>query len=159
MGGVDGGGVAESGRGLNVVGGESDGEVAAVVPDCEVAAPADAGDGPAVAVFDPVGGGESEAAVVAAGDDHVSDAGPVPVGQGHLGCRRGVIETIRPGTAVEFGDKLAAGGHHDRVKAGRSIEDPSSESILGGLCNVADMDAIVIEIESERRRLAFAQGE
>ena len=46
LGGVDGGGVAESGRGLNVVGGESCGEVAAVVPDREVTATADAGDGP-----------------------------------------------------------------------------------------------------------------
>src|SRR5829696_2113918 len=82
LGGVDGGGVAESGRGLNVVGWEPDSQLAAVVLDGEVTAPADAGDDPPVAVFDPVGGGESESAVVAAGDDHVSDAGPVPVGQG-----------------------------------------------------------------------------
>jgi hypothetical protein len=61
----------------------------------------DVGDGPAVPVFHPVGRGESEAAVVAAGDDHISDAAPVPVGQRHLGCGSGVIETMRPGTVVE----------------------------------------------------------
>ena len=37
LGGVDGGGVAEAGRVADVVGGESDGELAAVVPDCQVA--------------------------------------------------------------------------------------------------------------------------
>jgi hypothetical protein len=56
----------------------------------------DVGDGPAVPVFHPVGRGESEAAVVAAGDDHISDAAAVPVGQRHLGCGGGVIETMRP---------------------------------------------------------------
>ena len=34
LGGMDGGGVAETGRLANVVGGESDGEPAAVVPHC-----------------------------------------------------------------------------------------------------------------------------
>ena len=97
LGGVDGGGVAETGRGLHVVGGQPDGQPAAVVPDREVTAPADVGDGPAVAVLDPVGGGEAESAVVGAGDDHISDAGLVPVGQRHLGCRSGVIETMRRG--------------------------------------------------------------
>ena len=67
LGGVDGGGVAETGRLADVVGGESDGEPAAVMSDCQVAVSADCGDGPAVAVFDPVGGGEAEPAVVACG--------------------------------------------------------------------------------------------
>ncbi len=71
---------------------------------------ADVGDGPAVAVFDPVGGGEAESAVVAAGDDHVSDTGLVAVGQPHLGCGSGVIEAMLPGAAVEFGDELAGWG-------------------------------------------------
>ena len=47
--------------------------------------PADAGDGPPVAVLDPVGGGESESAVVGPGDDHISDTGLIAVGQTHLG--------------------------------------------------------------------------
>ena len=53
---MDGGGVAETGRVADVVGGESDREVAAGVPDRQVAVSADMGDGPAVAVLDPVGG-------------------------------------------------------------------------------------------------------
>ena len=63
------------------------------------------------------------------------------------------------GATVEFGDQLAGGGEHDRVKSGRSVRDPSGEGILGGFGKVADVDAIVIEIEVERRRFAFAEGE
>ena len=85
LGGMDGAGIAETGRSLDIVGGEPDGELAAVVPDREVTVPADAGDGPAVAVLDPVGRAEAESAVVAAGDDHISDTGPIAVGQTHLG--------------------------------------------------------------------------
>ena len=59
---VNGGGVAEFGRGLNVVGGKSDGEVAAGVPHGQVALFSDVSDCPAVAVFDPVRGGEAESA-------------------------------------------------------------------------------------------------
>ena len=80
--------------------------------------PADAGDGPPVAVFDPVGGGEAESAVVGSGDDDVSDAGLIAVGQTHLRRGWGVVEAMLPGTAVEFGDQLAGGGEHDGVKSG-----------------------------------------
>jgi len=61
LGTMDGGGIAETGRCADIVDRQSNGQVAAVVPDREVTALADAGDGPAVAVFDPVGGCESEA--------------------------------------------------------------------------------------------------
>jgi hypothetical protein len=70
-----------------------------------------------------------------------------------------VIKTMRPGTAVEFGGQLAAGGEHDRVDPRRPIGNPSGERILGGSGNVADVDAIVIEIEVERRRVTFPEGE
>ena len=99
LGGVDGGGVAETGRLADIVGGEPDVRWLRVCRTVRSAVVADCGDRPAVAVFDPVGGGEAESAVVGAGDDHISDTGPVPVGQRHLGCRRRVIETMRPGTA------------------------------------------------------------
>jgi hypothetical protein len=85
LGGVDGGGIAEACRLADIVGGQPDDEVAAGVPHREPAVVARCGDGPAVAILDPVGGGESESAVVAAGDDHISDTGPVAVGQRHLG--------------------------------------------------------------------------
>src|SRR5215210_2372922 len=55
LGRVDGGGVAETGRAAHIATRQPDGQLAAVVPDREVAAPADAGDGPPVAVLDPVG--------------------------------------------------------------------------------------------------------
>jgi hypothetical protein len=77
---MDGGGIAETGRLADIVGGESDREVAADVPHGQVASFADVGDRPAVAVPDPVGGSESESAVVATGDDHLFDTGQVPVG-------------------------------------------------------------------------------
>ncbi len=44
---MDGAGIAETGRAADVVGGQPDGELAAVVPHREVALFADAGDGPA----------------------------------------------------------------------------------------------------------------
>ena len=100
LGSMDGGGVAETGRGVDVVGGQPDGEVAAGVPHGQVAVFADAGDGPAVAVLDPVGGGESESAVVAAGDDHISDTGLIAVGQTHL----------RPSMGSGRGDDHGRGG-------------------------------------------------
>ena len=159
LGGVDGGGVAETGRGADVVGGQPDGEVAAVVSYGEAAVVAHCGDGPAVAVLDPVGGGEAESAVVAAGDDHVSDTGPVSVGQGHLGHCGRVIETMRAGTAFEFGDEVPGGSEHDRVEPGRSVGNPSVECILRGGGEVADMDAAVIKVEVECRWFAFSEGE
>ena len=129
------------------------------MPDGEVTAPADAGDGPPVAVLDPVGGGESEPAVVAAGDDHISDTGLVAVGQTHLRMRqRSAVEAMITGATVEFGDQLAGGGEHDRVKSGRSVGNPSGEGILGGVGNVADVDAIVIEIEVECRLVCLRGG-
>jgi hypothetical protein len=79
LGGVNGGGVAQTGRGLNVVGGQRDGAMAAVVPNSQVAAAAYSSDGPTVAVFDPVGWREAQSAVVAAGDDHIADTGVVPI--------------------------------------------------------------------------------
>ena len=80
LGRLNGGGVAETGRGAHIVNRQPDSQLTAVVPDREVTATADAGDGPPVAVLDPIGGGEAEAAVVAAGDDHISDARLIAVG-------------------------------------------------------------------------------
>ena len=70
----------------------------------------------------------------------------------------GVIETMRSGTAVEFGDEVAGGGEHDRVESGRSVEDPSGERILSGGGNVADMNTAVIKIEVECRLVCLRGG-
>jgi hypothetical protein len=115
-------------------------------------------DHPAVAVLDPVVGREAEAAVVAAGDDHVSDAGPVPVGQPHLSYRSGVIETMLPGTAVELRDQVPGGGDHDRVEPRHPIRNPSVERILDRGGSVADMDTAVIKVEVERLRFCLLGG-
>ena len=120
---------------------------------------ADLGDSPAVAVFDPVGGGEAESSVVAAGDDHISDTGLVSVGQAHLAAGRVTAEAMITGSSVEFGDKFSGGGDHDRVESGRSVGHPRGERILGGGGNVADMDAAVIKVEVERLRVAVAERE
>jgi hypothetical protein len=125
---MDGGGVAESGRGVDVVAGQPDGQVAAGVSHRQVALFADVGDGPTVAILDPVGGGETEPAVVGPGDDHISDTGPVPVGQRHLGYRLGVVEAMITGAAVEFGDKLMGGGERDRVQSGSSVGNPIADA-------------------------------
>jgi hypothetical protein len=156
---MDGAGVAETRRGAHIVRRQPDGQPAAVVPHGQVTAPADDGDGPPVAILDPVGGGGSEPAVVAAGDDHISDTGLVSIGQRQLAAGRGVIKTMRSGATVEFGDQLAGGGEHDRVKSGRPIGEPCGEGILGGFGNVADMNTAVIKVEVERCRLAVAKGE
>jgi hypothetical protein len=37
--------------------------------------------------------------------------------------------------------------------------DPGGEGILGGFGNVADLNPPVVEVEVERRRVAFAEGE
>jgi hypothetical protein len=159
LGGVDGGGVAEAYGGNDVIGWQPDSEVAASVPHGQVAFFADMGDGPAVAVFDPLGGGEAEPPVVDPGDDHISDTGSVPVGQGHFGCGSGVIETMPPGTAVEFGDQVPGGGDHDRVEPSRSIGNPSAERILSRGGPIADMDPAVIKVELECPWFAFSEGE
>ena len=98
---------------------QPDGQLAAVVPHGQVVVFADVGDGPAVAVLDPVGGGGSESPVVGPGDDHISDTGLVPIRPAHLPSDRVTVEATIGGAAVEFGDKLAGGGEHDRVKSGK----------------------------------------
>src|SRR5829696_1958728 len=155
---MDGGGVAETGRLMYVIAGQPDRQVAAGVSHGQVTLFGDVGYGPAVAVFDPVGGGEAEPAVVAAGDDHISDAGPVSVGQRHLGYCRRVIETMGAGPGVQFGDEVPGVGDHDRVEPSRSIGNPSVERILCRGGHVADMDPAVIKVELKPRRVALADG-
>jgi hypothetical protein len=56
---MDGGGIAQTGRLAHIIDRQPDGQLAAAVPDREVTAPADTGDGPPVAVLDPVVGPEA----------------------------------------------------------------------------------------------------
>src|SRR5215211_4677756 len=137
---MDGGGVAETGRGAHIVNWQPGGEVAAFVPDCEVTAPADAGDGPPIAVLNPIGRGESEPAVVPAGDDHISGTGLIAVRQPHHRIRHIPVEAVVSGATVEFGDQLAGGGEHDRVEPSRPVGNPSVERIFSCGGEVADMN-------------------
>ncbi len=66
---------------------------------------------------------------------------------------------MRPGAAVEFGDQLAGGGEHDRIKAGGPIRNPSAQRILGRGGYVADMNTALIKVELQPRRVAFAECE
>jgi hypothetical protein len=159
LGRMDGGGVAKTGRRLNVVGGESDGQVAAGVSHGQVTVFSDVGDHPAVPVFHPIRGGEAEAPVVAAGDDHISDTRLIAISQRHSGSGNGVVEAMLPGTAVEFVDELSGGRDHDRVEPRRPIRNPSLERILGRGRDVADMNTAMINIKVERVRFTFSQSE
>jgi hypothetical protein len=156
---VDGGGVAEAGRGTNVVGGESNGEVAAVVPHGQTTTGADMRDGPPVTVPDPVGGRESEASIVTAGNDHIADTRPVSVPQMHFLSGRGTVATLITGSAVELGDELAGGSEHDRVESDGSVGNPSGEGILGDVGEITDMNTAMVEIKAECAGIAFPQGE
>jgi hypothetical protein len=129
------------------------------VPDGEVTAAVDVGDGPAVAVLDPVGGGELEASIIGAGDDHVADTGPVSVPETHFLSCRGTVATVLAGAAVQVGDQLAGGGEHDRVQSDGSVGNPGGEGILGDLGEITDMNPAVIEIEAECTGIFFPQGE
>jgi hypothetical protein len=70
-----------------------------------------------------------------------------------------VVEAMITGPTVEFGDKLSSWGQHDRIEPGRPIGNPSDESVFGGLGNVSDMDAAVIEVEVKCLWFAFAEAE
>jgi hypothetical protein len=77
----------------------------------------------------------------------------------HLSSGRDVAEAMIAGSSVQIGDKLPRRGQHDRVQSGSLVRNPSSESILGDLSEVSDMDPDVSEVEVERRRVAVAQCE
>ena len=155
---MDGSGIAQPGRGLNVVGGQPCGEVAAGVSDDQISEATYSSDGPAVTVFDPVVGREAEPAVVAASDDHIADTGLVAVRQAHLAAGRVVAEAMITGLSVEVGDEFSGGGEHDRVEPGGPVENPSAERILDCGRYVADMDTAVIKVEVECLWFAFSEG-
>jgi hypothetical protein len=63
------------------------------------------------------------------------------------------------GSSVQFSDKLAGGGDHDRVESSRAVGSPSGEGILRGGGEVADMNTTMIKVEVERLGVAVAEGE
>src|SRR5215211_5381238 len=146
LGGVHGGGVTELDRGGDVVGGQSDGAAVADVPHGQVAAAADHQHGPPVAVLHPVVDRGAEPAVVAAGDDPVTDTGLVAVGQGRhstsrrqRGCLRFGGEPVAAGALVELAGELAGRGQHDRVQTTSAVGLPGAEHVIGDGGEVADV--------------------
>ena len=63
------------------------------------------------------------------------------------------------GSAVEVGDEFAGGGEHDRVEPGGPVGNPRSEGVLGGLGEVADVDAADDQGRTPSARVAVAEGE
>jgi hypothetical protein len=129
------------------------------VPHLQSAALGDVQDCPSVAVFDPVGGSDAEPPVVSAGDDHIAGRGPVSVGQLDLPARAGVVKAAGAGTPVQLGDEVAGRGDHEAVEAAVTVGLPRAEQLLGRGGGVADVDALLIEIEAERFRSAVTKGE
>ena len=82
-----------------------------------------------------------------------------PSAKRHLRCCRGVIEPMRAGTGVQFGDQVQGGRDHDHIEPSRSIRNPRVERILARGGYVADMDPAVIKVEVECLGVALAEGE
>jgi len=104
LGGVDRGRIAELGRFANIAGGQGDRQPAPEVDSPQPTGAGEGGNGPAVAVLDPVMGADAELPVVTAGDDQVADAGPVPVSQLDFSGRGAAGEAVGAGPLVELGD-------------------------------------------------------
>ncbi len=60
---------------------------------------------------------------------------------------------------VEFGDEFAGGGEHDRVESVGAVGGPGGEQVVGHGGFVADVDAVVVEVEAECFGEPVAQGE
>ncbi len=156
LGGVDGRGVPEVDLLSDIVGGQGDVPSGLSVPGLEAAAQGGAGDGPPVAVLDPVVGCDPQEPVVLPGDDRVADAGPVPVSQLHLFAGDMAVEALVSGALVEFSDAFAGAGEHDRVAALVAVGGPGVEQVVGHGGFVADVDAVLVEVEAEGGGLSFA---
>ena len=55
--------------------------------------------------------------------------------------------------------QFAGGGEHDRVQAAVAVGAPGVEQVVGHGGFVADVDAVLVEVEPERLGVAVAQGE
>src|SRR5215212_2090633 len=87
----------------DVASGQPGGQVAAGVPHRQIPVSADVADGPPVAVLHPITGRKAQPAVVAAGDDHIPDTGPIPIRQLNLRASRGAVESVGAGAVIEVG--------------------------------------------------------
>ena len=156
--GVHGGGVAEFGGGLHVGGWQPYPVPVVEVLNVKIAVVGNGLHGPAVTVFDPVGRGHPQRAAGAAGDDQLTDAGLVPIGQRYL-VSGGCGESVVAGFPVEFGDEFAGWGEHDRIEAFRAVVLPGGEHLVGAGVQVADVASLVVQVEAYGLGFAVAEGE
>ena len=128
-------------------------------------------DAPAVAVLHPVRTRQDQAAVVAAGDDHVADRCAIPIAQEHLGARRDLArvlawvaggvcaEPIGSRTGVQLRHDLPGRGQQHRVESGSTVGRPRLVGRVGDGTEVADVDAVVVGVVPERGGVAVADRE
>ena len=128
------------------------------VPDVEAAVPCDAGDGPAVTVLDPVGAADAEATVVVAGQMTSPAEARLPSASVDLGGWDGAGEAVCAGAVVESCDEFAGGREHQALAAGR-LSAAQALRTWSRRCRVADVDAVVVEVEPEGGSVAGSQGE
>jgi hypothetical protein len=57
---------------------------------------------------------------------------------------------MRAGAPVELRDQVARWGEHDRIQSTTPIGTPRLEEVFGDCCQVADMDALSVEVEAQR---------
>src|SRR5262249_29947718 len=150
LGGVHGGGVPELDVLRDVLRRQPDPKVRLKVPGVEAAVHSDAGDGPAVAVLDPIGDAGAQATVVVSGQDDVADGGPVPVGQLDLGSGDGAAKASCAGGPVQSCDEIAGGRQHQALAAFRPFGLPGSQDLAEAGVHVSAVHAVVVEIEPER---------
>ena len=161
LGGVDRAGVAEFERCRDVGRRQIHEAPVLGVLDADGAVLANCCDGPTVAVLHPVGCRSPQGAVVGAGDDGVSHRGEVAIGEGDgdLGVAGVGLEAVLARPLVQLSDELAGGGEHDCVAATGVTGLPRCEDVVGHGGQVADVDAVAVQIETQCLWQAFAQGE
>ena len=153
------GGIAELGGTADVVSWQGHPAAVLCMLHLQSAGAGDIQDGPAVTVFDPVGGGDAEPPFVSTGDDHIASGCTISVGQFDVSVGPGVVEALDTGSRVEPDDQITGGRQHDRVEATVAVCLPCGEQLLDRCGGVADVDAAAVKVEAERFGSAVPQGE
>ena len=126
--------------------------------DVKITTGADGLHNPAVTVLNPIGRRHAKLPVVAAGDDQLIDAGPIPIGQRYLGVGRGVGESMAAGSPVEFGNEFPGGASMiESVPWERSC--CHAVNTCSVMVEVADVDSLVVQVEADGPGFAVAERE
>ena len=63
-----------------------------------------------------------------------------------------IVDSCGAGSGVEVGGEVAGRGEHYRIQTPRAVGLPGGKHLIGQCGLVADVDALVVEVEAERRR-------